>query len=262
MKIACCVWALGGMETDVLREVRALGFNWIDIQPTHLGALESRLLAQELDLHVSCLGASFDMPKGASLDHADYGKRRAAIDHVAWALDHAAAIGADTVYIVPGADDKPEALERFARAVEALASDAFGYRLKLALEHFPGTALSTAGETLEFIRQVGHPNLFLLYDSGHIQMTGEDPATVIANAADRLGYMHFDDNDGISDLHWTLLDGVMTEESLDATLHSLAEIGYQGALSLELNPSLPNPSRALGASRDLLMSALQRMQRR
>ena len=36
MKIACCVWALDGQETDMLRQVRDLGFDWIDIQPAHL----------------------------------------------------------------------------------------------------------------------------------------------------------------------------------------------------------------------------------
>ena len=29
-----------------------------------------------------------------------------------------------------------------------------------------------------------------------------------------LGYVHLDDNDGINDLHWSLLEGVMTDESL------------------------------------------------
>ena len=43
-------------------------------------------------------------------------------------------------------------------------------------------------------------------------MSGEDPEAVIANAGDRLGYVHLDDNDGLSDLHWSLLEGVMTEE--------------------------------------------------
>lgn len=258
MKIACCVWALGGSETDALRQVSELGFDFIDIQPTHQGTLESRLLAQELDLRVSCVGASFGLPPGASLDHADADLRRAAIDQVAWAIDRAAAIGAQTAYVIPGADGKPAALERFAGALAALAGDAAAHGLKLALEHFPGTALPSASATLEFIHRIGHDNLYLLYDSGHIQMTGEDPATVIQNAGDRLGYVHFDDNDGLSDWHWSLLDGVMTEESLVATLRALDAIGYQGALSLELSPALPNPLKALKESRDTLLRAQRR----
>lgn len=261
MKIACCVWALGGMETEMLRQVRALGFDWIDIQPTHLRTLESRLLAQELDLRASCLGASFGMPAGAALDHADNAKRQAAVDYVARSIDIAAELAADTVYVVPGKDGGDSALARFSDSLTGLADIAARHGIKLALEHFPATALPTASETLEFIRRAGHQNLYILIDSGHLQMSGEDPASAILNAADRLGYMHFDDNDGISDLHLSLLDGVMTEESLDAMLQALADIGYHGALSLELNASLPNPAKALGASRDLLLSAMHRLQR-
>ena len=85
----------------------------------------------------------------------------------------------------------------------------------------------TAGETLAYIGALGHANLYLLYDSGHILLSGEDPATVILNAGDRLGYVHFDDNDGSGDLHWSLLEGVMTEESLyDTVCGALQEIGY------------------------------------
>lgn len=261
MKIACCVWALGGSETELLRQVRELGFDWMDIQPTHLATLESRLLAQELDLRVSCLGASFGMPEGAALDHQENAYRRAAFDYVAQGIALAAQLAADTIYVVPGSDGSAGALKRFGDVLVDLAELAAEHDIKLAVEHFPGTALPTASETLEFVRRAGHPNLYILVDTGHLQMTGEDPASAILNAADRLGYVHFDDNDGLSDLHWALLDGVMTEESLDATLQALAEIGYEGALSLELNPGLPNPAKALSASRDLLLSAMHRLQR-
>lgn len=255
MKIACCIWALDGTETDVLREVRALGLDWIDVQPTQLRTLESRLLAQELDLRVSCLGVSFGMPADAALDHADDCKRKTAVDHVAQGIAQAAQLEADTVYIVPDKDLGAHALTRFGESLIELAEVAGEREIKLAVEHFPGTALPTASETLEFIRRRDHENLYILLDTGHLQMSGEDPARAIANAADRLGYIHFDDNDGLNDLHWALLDGVMTEESLDATLRSLTEIGYQGALSLELSPNLPEVKRALRSSRDILLSA-------
>ena len=259
MKIACCIWALDGQETETLRKSAALGFDWIDIQPTHLGALESRLLAQELGLRVSCLGASFGMPAGAALDHADNSQRSAAFDYVASSIALAGHLGAESAYVVPGQDRDTRAMARFSDSLIGLADLAAGFGIKLAVEHFPGTALPTASETLEFIRRADHPNLYLLIDSGHLQMTGEDPASAILNAGDRLGYMHFDDNDGLSDLHWALLDGVMTEESLDTMLQALADIGYQGALSLELNPALPNPSRALAAGRDALLRGLHRL---
>lgn len=256
MRIACCIWALGESETETLRQVRAIGFDTIDIQPAHQRSLESRLLAQELGLRVSCVGASFGMPAGSALDSEDESQRQRAINHVHSAIKHAADIGANTAYVIPGLEASSGALERYRRSIAQLADTAAEYEIKLAIEHFPGMALPTAGDTLALINRMDHDNLFLLYDSGHIQISGEDPETVIKRAGDRLGYVHFDDNDGVSDLHWSLLEGVMTDESLVATVQALDEIGYRGAVSLELSPQLPAVRRALAASRDILLRAL------
>lgn len=255
MRIACCIWALSGNEVETLRQVRDVGFETIDIQPGHQRALESRLLAQELGLRVSCVGASFAMPAEAALDHAIANRRELAIDHVRSAIEHGAHIGAETVYVIPGADAEPAAKDRFGDSLVRLAAFAAERDIKLAIEHFPGTALPTAAETLEFIHGAAHDNLYLLYDSGHIQISGEDPATAIANAGDRLGYVHLDDNDGVDDLHWSLLEGVMTPESLAATVRALDAVGYKGALSLELSPALAKPAEALSESRDVLLRA-------
>ncbi len=259
MRIACCIWALSESETDTLRQVHEIGFDFIDIQPAHQRSLESRLLAQELGLRVSCIGASFGIPAGSALDHEVESQRQRAIDHVSAAIQHAADIDAETAYVIPGVDAGADAIDRYRRSIARLADTAAECRVKLAIEHFPGMALPTAGEALEFIRQVDHDNLYLLYDSGHIQISGEDPATVISNAGDRLAYVHFDDNDGVSDLHWSLLDGVMTDETLIATLRALDAVGYQGAVSLELSPALANPTKALRDSRDLLIRARHRV---
>lgn len=256
MRIACCIWAFSEGETETLRQVRAIGFDTIDLQPAHQRSLESRLLAQELGLSVSCVGASFGMPAGSALDHEDESQRQRAVNHARSAIKHAADIGAETAYVIPGLEASSGALERYRRSIAQLADETAELGIKLAIEHFPGMALPTAGDTLAFINRIDHDNLYLLYDSGHIQISGEDPETVIKRAADRLGYVHFDDNDGIRDLHWSLLDGVMTDESLVATVQALEEIGYGGAVSLELSPQLPAVRRALETSRDILLRAL------
>lgn len=257
MKLACCAWALTGPQDDTLHQIRDLGFLWIDLQPGDLRRERDRQLAAELGLRVSCLGASFGMPAGASLDHADSRLRSEALAHVRDATGHAAVLGANTVYVIPGPDGSPAGLSRFGDSLLELAAFASTLGIKVALEHFPGTALHSAQGTLEYIKGLGHPNLYLLYDSGHIQMTGEDPASVIHAAGERLAYVHFDDNDGAGDLHWALLDGVMTEQTLRRTFRALADIAYQSAISLELNPRLPHPVDALARSRDILLKAMR-----
>ena len=257
MRLACCVWALTAPETELLHQISELGFQWIDLQPGNLREAKNRDLAAELGLRVSCLGASFAMPAGASLDHADSRLQSQALEHVTDALRHGSALGADTVYVIPGKDDSPAGLSRFGDSLLELAERASALRIRFALEHFPGTALPTAKSTLDYIKSLGHANLFLLYDSGHIQMTEEDPAAVIHEAGQRLGYVHFDDNDGQSDLHWALLDGLMTKQTLEDSFRALDEIGYGGAISLELSPALDNPVGALARSRASLLGAMR-----
>ncbi|MCB8958748.1 MAG: TIM barrel protein [Ardenticatenales bacterium] len=141
---------------------------------------------------------------------------------------------------MPTFDADPAALARYGASLQQLATAAAAHGIKVCIEHFPGRALPTAAATLAFIKGLGHDNLYLLLDLGHLQMSGEDPAAVIQAAGNRLGYVHLDDNDGVGDLHWALLDGVMTEASLGAALAALREVGYGGPLSLELSPRLPD----------------------
>ena len=256
MKLACCVWALSGPENQLLKQISDLGFDRIDIQPRHLRTDAHRQLAADLGLQVSCLGASFDMPAGSTLDHENRDAKRRAIAHVADAINHASSLGAETVYVIPGTDSGKAAMRHYADALAKLADLAAARGIKLAVEHFPGTALHTAEAALAFLRDLSHPNAYLLYDSGHIQMTDENPAVVIEAAGDRLAYVHFDDNDGVCDLHLALLDGVMSEQILLETIRALRRVDYTGSVSLELHPELADPVDALARSRDILLRAL------
>lgn len=248
MKLACCVWAITATERTVLDYMKTLGFDWIDIQPQMLKTDETRLHAQNLGLQVSCMGVSFALPEGINLDDADDSKRQKAIDIINASIDHAHELGATVAYVVPSFDSTATALERFAESLCIVADHAQTHNIKVGIEHFPGRALPTAHRTLEFIANSGHDNLYLLLDSGHLQMSKEDAPTVIRNAGSRLAYVHLDDNDGEGDLHWSLLDGVMTEASLQALFDALDATGYDGAISLELHPQLPDPIDALRRS--------------
>ena len=252
MHFSCCIWALTGPEDENLQKMSELGFAWIDIQPSMLATVQSQDLAQKLGLSVSCVGASFGLPEGAALDSPNADERAAALAHMERSLAHAASLGATAAYVIPGLDGSKNALQRYGDSVAAAAEMAQKHGLTLGIEHFPGRALDTAAATLDFVRAVGHPNLYLLFDSGHIQMRGEDPAAIIRQAGERLSYVHLDDNDGVGDLHWALLDGVMTEASLAGIFASLDEIGYSGGVSLELSAKLPDPFAALKSSQEVV----------
>ena len=245
MKLSCCIWALAGDEQTKLTEAARLGFHQIDIQPGMLVDGATRALAASLELTVRCVGLSFGLAADVALDSADKAARQRASEQAHAGLAEAAQLGADVAYVVPTFAAEPAALARYGASLQQLAKAAASYGIKVCIEHFPGRALPTAAETLAFIDKLGHDNLYLLLDLGHLQMSGEDPAAVIQVAGDRLGYVHLDDNDGVGDLHWALLDGVMTEASLCAAIAALREVGYAGPLSLELSPHLPDVPAAL-----------------
>ena len=251
MYLSCCVWALTAHPSEVLSDMRSLGFHRIDIRPDFLIEGDARTLRETYSLSVSSVAASFGVPDDAALESADADARRRGVAHIGSVAKQCAALGAKVVYLVPGKDDSPATLSRYAESLEQAAENAAAHGVRLCIEHFPGTALPTASATLDFINAIDHPNLGLLFDIGHVQMSGEDPAEVIRTAGNRLDYVHLDDNDGHGDLHWALLDGVLTTESLRDTFRALQDIGYVGAVSLELSSALDDPYSALERSRQI-----------
>jgi len=256
MKLSCCVWALTLPEDETMNHMKDLGFAWVDVQPQMLRTDAGLTHLNNLGLQVSCVGASFGMPDGASLSHSDDNQRQRAIDHVINGVDHANTLGADTVYVIPDMDSEISAIKRYAESLRQIADHAQTKHIKVGIEHFPGRALPTALGTLVFLETVGHDNLYLLLDSGHLQMSHEDAPTIIRDAGDRLAYVHLDDNDGVGDLHWALCDGVMTRDSLGALLDTLDAVGYDGGVSLELSPKLPDPLNALRDSLKIVQDLL------
>ncbi len=253
MYLSCCVWALTASEESVLSDMNALGFRWIDIRPEFLTSSAAQAVAESHSLQVSSVAASYGLPEGASLDSPDDRSRKEALSHLHRIVNQCKELGGSTVYLVPGADGSQAALSRYAESLATAAEGAAALGITIGVEHFPGTALPTAAATLEFIEAIDHPNLGLLFDIGHVQISDEDPAGVVRRAGKRLAYVHLDDNDGEGDLHWALLDGILTVETLCDMFLALKEIDYTGAISLELSPQLEDPFQALQRSRQIVL---------
>src|SRR5262249_38150215 len=100
--------------------------------------------------------------------------------------------------------------------------------------------------------RLNHATLALLLDVGHCLITREDAAAVATRAGDRLGYVHFDDNDGVGDRHWPLLTGRLTEGALQGLSAALRANHYEGARVRELSPDNPAPEEALRQGKALL----------
>ena len=252
MDISCCAWALPGNASDVLDQLRDLGLQKVDLRPFAYAGEADRQMLGSHEMEVTCIAASAGLHEDLSLEANDAAIIDAALQQLDIAFEYAASLGAPTAYIVPEATTDGFDPGRYADALAASAESAQRHGVRLAVEHFPGRALPTVAATLELLNAIDHPNLYLLFDSGHAQMSGEDPVAAIAAAGSRLGYVHLDDNNGVDDQHLGLLDGVMTAESLRRTLEALPPAGYRGPVSLELNANLSDPAAALRSSLEIL----------
>lgn len=256
MKLSCCLWGLnerpGATESNNLELLATLGFGMVDICPSMQKSAETKTKLNELGLQVGCISISHEAPPESTFDTDDEEKRYPLIRHTTEAINHASEIGADYTYVVPGPFINETTYTHYAEQYAQLADHAQAQGVKLGIEHFPGTAFPSVISTLDFIKDVDHPNLYLLFDIGHAQISNEDPAKVLPLAGDRLLYVHLDDNDGEYDLHLALTDGVQTRESLTELFSVLKDIGYDGFVSLEMHPQLPDPLAAIRRSKELI----------
>jgi sugar phosphate isomerase/epimerase len=254
MKLSCCIWALSDPIEMILTRVADIGFTHIDIRAIDLTTSAAQAQVKALNLAVVCMGLAFGLPETAALDSPEDSARAQVVDLMRDSLIRAAQLGATDAYLIPSLDTSAAALDRFAQSLVVLGSHAAELGIRLSIEHFPGRVLPTIADTLDFLARLDHPNLYLLFDIGHAQISNEDPAEAIRKAGSRLGYVHLDDNDGQGDLHWALFDGLLTEAVLKQTLAALDEIGYTGGVSLELSPRLADPLTALSRGHEIVRS--------
>lgn len=103
----------------------------------------------------------------------------------------------------------------------------------VCLENMPfeGQVLARPADTLAFVREIGHPNLKMCLDTGHVAVFGLSPAEAVRMIGkEYLAVLHVHDNDGRHDYHWWPCTGVVDWADFTA---ALAEIGFSGCVSLE-----------------------------
>jgi inosose dehydratase len=115
--------------------------------------------------------------------------------------------------------------------------------------------LTTIVESPEQVEQVlTRSRIGLCADTAHLAAGGGDPATVIRKHADRLRYVHLKDLRREPFGFQPLGDGDL---DIVGVVRTLAEIGYQGWATVELDSYDGEPKDAAAASRRFLDSVLE-----
>lgn len=173
-----------------------------------------------------------------SLMTADSRERRRRLDFYRHAVDCAVALGSRCVSLWSGrvADDpsSESALwERLTAGLRETCEYAADHNIKIAFEPEPDMWIDTTEKGLRLLDRVRHPNLFLTLDIGHLQCQGELPVgRYLRLCGERLIHVHLDDARRGTHEHLMLGQG---EVDWTEVLRSLHEMGYQGALAVELS---------------------------
>jgi sugar phosphate isomerase/epimerase len=118
-------------------------------------------------------------------------------------------------------------VEGFARACETAANAG----LRVAIEPHPYRWVSSGQGMLRLIERVGAENLGFNFDPSHIFPAGDMPHYVVLALGSRIFNTHFSDNEGHTNAHWRPGRGKIDWKAIFA---ALAEIGYSGPITLEL----------------------------
>jgi sugar phosphate isomerase/epimerase len=249
-RLSACLWSLRQPFRGAATRARLAGFDCVDVRPDCWSGIADQADASKLGVAVSCVGITpVQMAQGLSLESLATTDAPYAVPYLTAALEQGRRLGATRAYMVTPSGRVGDAAA-YRDSIRALADRAGALGMKLCIEPTPGRALATSAEVLAFVRGLAQPALHVLIDLGHNLITGEDPAEAVKAADDRLGYVHIDDNDGKSDLHWGLFDGVLRPAVMDRFLAALDFSGYDGTIGIEIRNSLPSPMTAVVASRD------------
>ena len=259
MKIGMCMflWTtrIGPEHRSLLADIRATGFDGVEIpvfegQEANFAATGQML--DELGLERTAVTALGD--PSHNLISADAAIRTAGIDRMKWALDCAAALGADrisgplhsTLGHFSGAGPTPAELERSINSQHQIAKHAAQCGVTVCLEalnRFECYLLNTMDALGEHIRAIDHPNIRAMYDTFHANIEETDPIGALIRNSGVVHHIHISENDrgvpGRGNIPWP------------ETFAAIKDSGYDGWLTIEaFGRGLPDLAAATKVWRD------------
>jgi inosose dehydratase len=161
--------------------------------------------------------------------------------------------------------------ERFplvARFYEPLLKEAARYRMKVGHHIHMGQLVETEADVDLLVKHM--PDMGILLDTGHLAAAGGDSVGVVKKHGSRIVHVHLKDfhkspewNPGKPDWresHFAPLGQGNAGLDISAVLQALADVGYDGWISVELDPQRPlmakgiRPFEMMRQSREYLRS--------
>lgn len=220
----------------LLADLKQIGFDGVEMY-----------LGQGDEAHYKALGAELDRlglercaitacePDKNPIS-PDPSVRKAAGEHLSWAVDMAVAVGAQQISgpfhsafkEFSGHPPTAEEYDRSAEVLRPMAEQAAAAGITLGIEplnRFECYLCNHVASALEVVRRVDHPSLGMLYDTHHMHIEEKDVADAIRRAGKHITHVHTSENDrgrpGSGQVNWA------------DTFRTLKEIDYDGWLMIE-----------------------------
>lgn len=188
------------------------------------------------------------MPGGRSCVSPDPALRQAAIEHLTWAVDCAAALGAKLLCgpfhqplgeftgMGPTGDEKARCAQVHKQAAQYAAQAGIALSVE-PLNRFECYFLNTARDAKALVDAVGEPNYGYLYDTFHCHIEEKSQTGAIAHAGKAINHVHISENDrgtpGAGQINFAAIFG------------ALKRTGYDGWLTVEaFGQALPDLAAA------------------
>jgi sugar phosphate isomerase/epimerase len=174
-------------------------------------------------------------------------RRAIRVRHTLECLAVARALGAANISIPPGGPlekgmERDEAFKLFHAGLDEVMPTAEELGIKVLVEPEPDLLMERTAEFKPFIREIRSPMIGLNFDIGHFYCAGEDPAAALEELFEWVGHMHVEDIAATRE-HNHLIAG---KGAIDftAVFGTMARLGYDGDISLELYPYVDSPDEA------------------
>jgi len=230
-----------GAEEESLPRLAKIGYRRVEVikaQATGTPADRIRRTAADCGIEIHSV-----MNWDPGLADAEETTRRAAADALRRNIAWAAELGAKVLETVPIWEGEKEqwqgACSRVAEEYRTAAEEAGAAGVTLALEPISWgetRLINTLAQAVWLAAMVDHPAFKVMGDTHHIFVCERDPARAIRDARAWLVHMHFSDSNrqppGLGQM------------DIVGVVRALAEIGYQGSLSLSEMAPVPDAETA------------------
>ncbi|MDB5353189.1 MAG: Hydroxypyruvate isomerase [Planctomycetota bacterium] len=223
---------------DRLRKVKEAGFSHYEFWPWRGKDLDAiKTLNDELGLHVAQFSAA---PRGFARGFADPARRDEFLEDIRLAVDVAKKLNVQKTCVVAGEEHEGltkeqmtqsviDCLKTAAPIVESAGITLILEPLNVLVDH-PRQHVVTSEHAARILKAVGSPNVKMLFDCYHQQISEGNLSGNIRKYKDLIGYYQIADHPGRNQPG----TGEVNYSHVFRVIH---DVGYRGAIGLEMSAS-------------------------